>query len=145
MKGTWSTRVAIIAATLLIVGACTAPAAAPSPSGSASTPRPTGALVTAQPSAPGGLTSDGKILVRWFVGLGTGGNPEQLGAESAAVAKCNAPDGACTKANIKLAIARLRENLLQYRSKIFQRPRLEFCTRYRSRARVPAAAARHVR
>jgi len=96
------TRVALGIAALLIASAC-APSAAPSPSGS--TPRPTGALVTAQPSSAGGLTSDGKILVRWFVGLGTGGNPEQLGAESAAVAKCNAADGPCTKAGIKLALS----------------------------------------
>ena len=96
----WRTRVAFGIAAVIITGAC-AQSATPSPSG---TPRPTGALVTAEPSRPGGLTSDGKILVRWFVGLGTGGNPEQLGAESAAVAKCNAPDGPCTKANIKLAL-----------------------------------------
>ena len=103
MKRTiWRTRLAAGIAALLIAGACTPQAATPSES--ASTPRPTGALLTAQPSSAGGLTSDGKILVRWFVGLGTGGNPEQLGAESAAVAKCNAADGACTKANIKLAL-----------------------------------------
>src|SRR6185503_747607 len=88
-------------AALFVAAACTPQAAAPSASATA---RPTGALITAQPSSAGGLTSDGKILVRWFVGLGTGGNPEQLGAESAAVAKCNAADGPCTKDNIKLAL-----------------------------------------
>ncbi len=92
----WRKRIALGIAAILIVGGCTQQAA--TPSSSASTPRPTGALVTAQPSSAGGLTSDGKILVRWFVGLGTGGNPEQLGAESAAVAKCNAADGPCSKA-----------------------------------------------
>ncbi len=101
-RNNWQKRVALGIAALLVAGACTQQAAAPSPT--VATPRPTGALVTAQPSSAGGLTSDGKMLVRWFVGLGTGGNPEQLGAESAAVAKCNAADGACTKANIKLAL-----------------------------------------
>src|SRR5205823_7533917 len=102
-RSDWRTRVVLGIAALLVVTGCAAPAAAPAPSTSA-TARPSGALVTAQPSSAGGLTSDGKILVRWFVGLGTGGNPEQLGAESAAAAKCNAPDGPCTKANIKLAL-----------------------------------------
>jgi multiple sugar transport system substrate-binding protein len=100
-RSSWRTWVAVGVATLLIAGACTAPAGT---SAGTSTPRPTGALVTAEPAAAGGKTSDGKILVRWFVGLGTGGNPEQLGAEMAAVAKCNAADGPCTKANIKLAL-----------------------------------------
>jgi multiple sugar transport system substrate-binding protein len=102
MKNNWPTRIALAIAALAVVGACTSPTTSPSPSVGA-TPRPT-PLVTAEPSRPGGLTSDGKILVRWFVGLGTGGNPEQLAAETAAVSKCNAPDGPCTKANIKLAI-----------------------------------------
>src|SRR5207237_8049055 len=101
-RNDWHKRIALVIAGLAIVSACTSPTA--SPSASSSTPRPTGALVTAEPSRAGGLTSDGKILVRWFVGLGTGGNPEQLGAESAAAEKCNAPDGPCTKANIKLAL-----------------------------------------
>jgi multiple sugar transport system substrate-binding protein len=102
MKNTWRTRIALGIAALAVVGACTSPTTSPSPTVGA-TPRPT-PLVTAEPSRPGGLTSDGKILVRWFVGLGTGGNPEQLAAETAAVSKCNAPDGPCTKANIKLAL-----------------------------------------
>lgn len=88
---------------LLIASACSTPTAAPSAAPSVA-PTQAGALVTAEPSRPGGLTSDGKILIRWFVGLGTGGNPEQLAAETAAVAKCNAPDGPCAKNNIKLAI-----------------------------------------
>src|SRR2546421_1245906 len=98
----WRTRVVLGIAALLVVTGCTAPAAAPAPSGSA-TARPSGALVTAQPSSAGGLTSDGKILVRWFVGLGTGGDPEQLRAESAAGAQGHAPGGPCTKADIKPA------------------------------------------
>src|SRR5688500_8526830 len=75
-RTSWRTRIALGTAALLVAGACSSPAPT-----SSSTPRPTGALVTAEPSRPGGLTSDVKILVRWFVGLGTGGNPEQLGAE----------------------------------------------------------------
>jgi multiple sugar transport system substrate-binding protein len=96
------TQLTLAAVAMIVAVACTASPSTASPS--QSTPRPTGALVTAEPSRAGGLTSDGKVLVRWFVGLGTGGNPEQLGAEQAAVAKCNAQDGACTKANIRLAL-----------------------------------------
>ncbi len=104
MKTSWQTRITLGIAALVVAGACTSANTPIASSGASSTPRPTGALVTAEPSKAGGLTSDGKILVRWFVGLGTGGNPEQLGAETAAVSKCNAPDGPCTKANIKLAL-----------------------------------------
>jgi multiple sugar transport system substrate-binding protein len=61
--------------------------------------------VTPEPDLGGdGMTSDGKILIRWFVGLGTGGNPEQLAAEQAAVAKFNAADGPGGKAGIKLSL-----------------------------------------
>ena len=96
----WRTLAAFVAA-VLITGACSTPTAQPSPTATA---RPTGALQTAEPSRAGGLTSDGKILIRWFVGLGTGGNPEQLDAERAAVTKCNAADGPCGKNNIRLAL-----------------------------------------
>jgi multiple sugar transport system substrate-binding protein len=85
-----------------------APAATPAPTATvtqppAATPAPT-PLITPEPTQAGGLTSDGKILIRWFVGLGTGGNPEQLAAEQAAVAKFNAADGPGGKGGIKLSI-----------------------------------------
>jgi multiple sugar transport system substrate-binding protein len=67
------------------------------------TPAPT-PLITAQPTQAGGLTSDGKILIRWFVGLGTGGNPEQLAAEQKAVAAFNAADGPGGKAGVVLSL-----------------------------------------
>ena len=89
---------------MLVLSACSG-AATTAPSTGASQPAAsTGALITPEPAGNGGLTSDGKILIRWFVGLGTGGNPEQLAAEQAAVAKFNAADGPGGKNNIHLAI-----------------------------------------
>src|SRR4029453_3901502 len=76
MKRTnWRTRVALGIAALIVTGACTSP----TPTAS-STPRPTGALVTAEPAKAGGLTSDGKILAPWFVGLGAAGGPRGVAA-----------------------------------------------------------------
>ncbi len=90
-------------------GASTSPSAAasaaPSEAASAAVVTPTPLIVTPEPATgPNGMTSDGKILIRWFVGLGTGGNPEQLAAEQAAVGKFNAADGPGGKAGIKLSI-----------------------------------------
>jgi multiple sugar transport system substrate-binding protein len=84
--------------------ATTAPTQAPAATtGAAVTPAPT-PLATAEQGVGGGMTSDGKILIRWFVGLGTGGNPEQLAAEQAVVTAFNAADGPGGKNNIKLAL-----------------------------------------
>ena len=74
----------------LIAAACggATPSAAPSaaaPSASANvaiTPEPV-------PTAEGGLTADGKVLIRWFVGLGTGAQPDQIADEQAVVAEFN--------------------------------------------------------
>jgi multiple sugar transport system substrate-binding protein len=74
-------------------------------SSSAAAASPTPLIVTPEPAGgTGGMTSDGKIFIRWFVGLGTGGNPEQLAAEQAAVAKFNAADGPGGKGGIKLSL-----------------------------------------
>lgn len=101
---TWSTLTVGLA---LVASACS-PAPSPSPSTAVTAaPAPSstaGALQTAEPGIGGGMTSDGKILIRWFVGLGTGGNPEQLAAERAAVAAFNAADGPGGKGGIKLAL-----------------------------------------
>jgi multiple sugar transport system substrate-binding protein len=79
---------ALIVGFSLILGACGA-AASPSPSASepassqAALPSPTEApAITAPPidtSAPG---PNGGVVVRWFVGLGAGGQPQQLQAEA---------------------------------------------------------------
>src|SRR5919201_1824980 len=81
-------RILAIGITAVLSAACSGAPSSVAPSEAQATARPTGALITAAPTPAGGRTSDGKILIRWFVGLGTGGNPEQLGAEQAAVAKC---------------------------------------------------------
>jgi multiple sugar transport system substrate-binding protein len=95
---------ALMAAFALIASACNA-AASPSPTAEPSTasaaPTP---LISAEPTQAGGMTSDGKILIRWFVGLGTGGNPEQLAAEQAAVTAFNAADGPGGTDGIHLAL-----------------------------------------
>jgi multiple sugar transport system substrate-binding protein len=95
---------ALLGGFAIIASACTSNAS-PSPSATTAgtTPAPT-PLATAETGAGNGMTSDGKILIRWFVGLGTGGNPEQLAAEQAAVAKFNADDGPGGKDGIKLSL-----------------------------------------
>jgi multiple sugar transport system substrate-binding protein len=95
---------ALLGSAAILAAACS-PAASPSPAATtaAATPVPT-PLATAETGAGNGMTSDGKILIRWFVGLGTGGNPEQLAAEQAAVAKFNAADGPGGKGGIKLSL-----------------------------------------
>jgi multiple sugar transport system substrate-binding protein len=74
----------------LIAAACgtSTPSAAPSaaaPSASANV------AITPEPVATGegGLTADGKVLIRWFVGLGTGAQPDQIADEQAVVAEFN--------------------------------------------------------
>lgn len=95
---------ALLGSLAIVATACSS-TASPSPTASAAgaTPVPT-PLQTAETGAGNGMTSDGKILIRWFVGLGTGGNPEQLAAEQAAVAKFNAADGPGGKGGIKLSL-----------------------------------------
>jgi len=80
---------------VLIVSAC-GTAASPAP-GSAS-PAPSTALaspteppaVTAEPLPPTGPGPNGGVIVRWFVGLGAGGQPQQLQAEAEFVNAFNA-------------------------------------------------------
>ena len=64
---------------------------APSAEASAAAASPSVVAVTPEPVATGegGLTADGKVLIRWFVGLGTGAQPEQIADEQAVVAAFN--------------------------------------------------------
>ena len=62
------------------------------PVGAASPQRsPSVVAVTPEPVATGegGLTADGKVLIRWFVGLGTGAQPDQIADEQAVVTAFN--------------------------------------------------------
>lgn len=78
----------------LLLAACGGGTASPAPSAEASTAQttPTPVAVTPEPvaTAEGGLTADGKVLIRWFVGLGTGAQPDQIADEQAVVADFNA-------------------------------------------------------
>ncbi len=82
----------------LAVGACMTAAspspAASSPATSASAPSTS---ASASPSASGSAT--GQVELEWFIGLGTGQNPEQVAAENAVVEAFNAANP-----NIKLAV-----------------------------------------
>lgn len=68
--------IVLLATVSLLAGACGAPAATATPA-----PEPT-ATEAAQAAQP--------LTVRWFVGLGTGGNPEQVEAQEAVVEAFNA-------------------------------------------------------
>jgi len=46
--------------------------------------------LTAEPTGPGNVTADGKVLIRWSVGLGTGSDPAQIPIENEVVADFNA-------------------------------------------------------
>jgi multiple sugar transport system substrate-binding protein len=84
--------VALLGAVALIAGACNT-AASPAPSGGSpgAGASETPLAVTPAPvaSGEGGLTADGKVLIRWFVGLGTGAQPDQIADEQAVVTEFN--------------------------------------------------------
>jgi multiple sugar transport system substrate-binding protein len=85
----WRELTAMLAA-LVLVAACgpAAPAASSAPSVAAS---PSVVAVTPEPveTTDTGLTADGKVLIRWFVGLGTGAQPDQIADEQAVVTEFN--------------------------------------------------------
>jgi multiple sugar transport system substrate-binding protein len=84
-------RAGSLLALLALVGSACTTTASPSPtSGTGATPTPL--AVTPEPveTAEGGLTADGKVLIRWYVGLGTGAQPDQIADEQAVVAEFNA-------------------------------------------------------
>jgi multiple sugar transport system substrate-binding protein len=86
---------ALLGGVALVGGACntavspTPPSAQPSEG--AGGPSATPLAVTPEPvdTGEGGLTADGKVLIRWFVGLGTGAQPDQIADEQAVVTEFN--------------------------------------------------------
>ena len=93
-------RLAAMASSLVIVAACSgsapnvAPSAAPSQAAAATTaPAPSAEptpLVTAEPVVPDQPGPNGGQVVRWFIGIGSGGKPEQIAAEQKFAADFNA-------------------------------------------------------
>lgn len=71
----------------ILAGACGG-TTSPSPSTDTS---PSPIAVTPSPVATdeGGLTADGKVLIRWYVGLGTGAQPDQIADEQKVVTAFN--------------------------------------------------------
>jgi multiple sugar transport system substrate-binding protein len=84
--------IAMVSILALVSVACGPAAASPvSPSGSQSAAPPASESPIASPvPGQGGLTSDGRPLIRWFVGLGTGERPNHIEVEQAVVDKFNA-------------------------------------------------------
>ena len=86
-------RLAVLASVIsLIAAACGgATPSAPSSVAPAASAAPSVVAITPEPVATGegGLTADGKVLIRWFVGLGTGAQPDQIADEQAVVAAFN--------------------------------------------------------
>jgi multiple sugar transport system substrate-binding protein len=93
--------VALIGVVAVIAAACSNATTSSAPSAAASVAAPSaaataapapsesaGPIVSAVPGQ-GGLTSDGRPLIRWFVGLGTGERPNHIGVEQAVVDKFN--------------------------------------------------------
>ncbi len=86
-------RLAVMVSVISILAAAcggATPSAAPSAASSAAA-TPSTVAITPEPvaTAEGGLTADGKVLIRWFVGLGTGAQPDQIADEQAVVAAFN--------------------------------------------------------
>jgi multiple sugar transport system substrate-binding protein len=93
------TLLVLMAILALLASACGASSTSPSPSPAASAaastaPSPTVAASEEPAITPvpgqGGLTSDGRPLIRWFVGLGTGERPEHIGVQQQVVDAFNA-------------------------------------------------------
>jgi multiple sugar transport system substrate-binding protein len=73
--------------------------------GPAATPTPLIITPEPVPTGEGGLTADGKVLIRWFVGLGSGTNPQQIEAQQTAVADFNAAQDARTDDGPKILLS----------------------------------------
>jgi multiple sugar transport system substrate-binding protein len=82
---------AILALVSVACGSTAAPSGSASQAAASATPAASesqGPIVTPLPGQ-GGLTSDGRPLIRWFVGLGTGERPNHIEVEQAVVDKFN--------------------------------------------------------
>jgi multiple sugar transport system substrate-binding protein len=75
----------------ILAAACGGATPSAAPSAAAPEASPSVVAVTPEPipTTEGGLTADGKVLIRWFVGLGTGAQPDQIADEQAVVTAFN--------------------------------------------------------
>lgn len=80
--------VAILAAACGAAATSSAPSAAPSDA--AATPSAAPSLVAVTPEPVGAVGPNGGKVVRWFIGIGSGGKPEQIAAEQAFAEAFNA-------------------------------------------------------
>ena len=91
--------IAVLTAFVLVLAACGddggsgTTTAAPSGGDTTAAPTDTQAPATTQPPATQAPSGD-TVKIRWFVGLGTGGNPEQIEAQEQVVADFNASQDA---------------------------------------------------
>lgn len=98
-KRIWILFSVVLISTMVIMSACapTAPAATSAPAAPADTAVPAAPADTAAPAATEVVLAPGQVEIRWFIGLGTGTDPEQLTTEQEVVDEFNK-----THPNIKL-------------------------------------------
>jgi multiple sugar transport system substrate-binding protein len=82
--------IALIAVACGGATATNAPSASAAPTTAASEPAATEAPIVTPVPGQGGLTSDGRPLIRWFVGLGTGERPNHIAVQQTVVDAFNA-------------------------------------------------------
>jgi multiple sugar transport system substrate-binding protein len=86
-------RLAVLASVISLIASACGGATPSTPASAASQPAASPSTVAITPApvetAEGGLTADGKVLIRWFVGLGTGAQPDQIADEQAVVTAFN--------------------------------------------------------
>ena len=86
-------RLAILASVISLIGGACGGATPAAPSSASTEPAASASPIAITPApvetAEGGLTADGKVLIRWFIGLGTGAQPDQIADEQAVVTAFN--------------------------------------------------------
>jgi multiple sugar transport system substrate-binding protein len=101
MKSKWFGLMSVLLVAVLLIAACGAtPEPAPEPTEVAAAPEPTEAEAAPEPTeaeepttAPAEEPAGDAVEIRWFIGLGAGGNPEEVEKEEAFVEAFNAKYG----------------------------------------------------
>jgi multiple sugar transport system substrate-binding protein len=84
-----SRSLGLILGVVLVLSACSA-SASPSPTSSQAAASPSLLTITPAPLPDTGPGPNGGVIVRWFIGLGTGGQPQQVAAEQKVATDFNA-------------------------------------------------------